>query len=166
MKRFEVTERLPNAERERLLEAVLFGMAMADKAIRESLDPTDFTYPLAAIVEEIQKPKPETWKLNGWLLDALSVERSNGTKVTDACLARLKHNADLREMQKRHGLDGVFAKLALLSQERKRTAQLQRDYRAWQESERQKRLDAAKASGVSPGQEPAASGLRLGITPS
>lgn len=156
---------LPSPERERLLEVFVVGMAIADKVYRDSLDPTDFTYPLAAIVEEIQKPKPEMWKVDGWLLETLTVER-NGTKVTDACLARLKHNADLREMQKRHGLDGVFAKLALLSQQRKRTAQLQRDWRAWQESERQKRLDAAKASGVSPGQEPAANGQKPGISSS
>jgi hypothetical protein len=131
-----------------MLEAVVFGMAMQDRQFRESLDPSDFTYPLAAIVEEIQKSKPETWKLDGWLNEVLSVERTSGTKVTDACRARLKQNADLREMQKRHGLDGVFAKLALLSQERKRTAQLARQYREWLEAERQKRADAAKAAGA------------------
>lgn len=140
-------ERLPSPERERLLEAFLLGAALAEKTIREQLNPIDFTYPAAAIVEEIQKPKPEMWKVDGWLQDVMSVER-NGTKVIEACLNRLKHNADLRELQKRHGLDGVFAKLALLSRERSRTAQLQRQYREWQESERLKRLEAAKAAGA------------------
>lgn len=133
-----------------MLEAVVFGMAMADRQVREALDPKDFTYPLAAIVEEVQKAKPETWKLDGWLLDALSVERA-GKKVADACMERLKLNADLREFQKCHGLDAIFARIELLSQSRKRTAQSAKQYRDWLESERLKRLEAAKAAGVKVG---------------
>ena len=139
-------ERLPNPGRELLLEVFVLGLAIADKQFRDALDPTDFNYPLAAIVEEIQKPKPEMWKVDGWLLDALAVER-NGKKVADACLERLTKNADLREFQNCHGLDAIFARIAQLSQQRERTAQLRKDYRAWEETERQKRLEAARAAG-------------------
>jgi hypothetical protein len=163
MKRTQVMERLPKGELP--LELFVLGMAIADKQFRESLDATDFTYPLAAIVEEIQKAKPEMWKFDGWLLDALSVERA-GKKVADACLERLTKNADLRELQKCHGLDAIFARLALLSQRRSRTAQLRKDYRAWEESERLKRLEAAKAAGASSEQEPAGNGQKPGTSSS
>lgn len=126
-----VRELPPDAERQRLLEAVIFGMALADKAIREQLAAMDFQYPLAAMVDEIQKPKPEMWKVDGWLRDQLSVERASGVKVFDACLERLKRNAAFRDLKHSRGYEATALQIKELLEMRKRTAEDAKRYREW-----------------------------------
>ena len=121
------------SSKDQFLEVALFGMAIVDKGIRDALEPADFTYPLASIIEEIKKAKPEAWKLNGWLRDVLGVERANGTRVAEACRERLRHVADLRELQRQRGWEAIALRMKEVTESRKRTADQARRYREWLE---------------------------------
>lgn len=114
--------RLHHKERDRLLQAVMLGMALMDKATRETLDPADFDEPMAGVLAEMQKPRPNVGVIDRWADDCLGVIRDGKQKFPEAMLARLKRNADLRQMQKENGYEAIFVRMAEVTERRKRQA--------------------------------------------
>ena len=116
-------------DRDRLLEVLLMGMAVADKAILARLSLGDFSPDLADVLARVRNPHSagSLSLIERWLELNCGLTLSKGKKLVDCAIEQLRKNADMRDFKAKHGSrDAVLAKYVLLKEERERRAEAER----------------------------------------